>query len=95
MYTIITKVVLLVSTIFLIVLVHPSTSKTDEIDEVYLCGVSTDLVVQSAARDAHDRDYKVTILKDCCAAANDEDHNSSLSTLEKIAIVENSTEVFN
>ncbi len=36
MYTIITKVILLVSTIFLIVLVYPSISKTDEINEVYL-----------------------------------------------------------
>ena len=67
---------------------------SNEISEVYLCGVSTDLVVQSAARDAHDRDYKVNILADCCAAANLEDHQSSLSTLEKIATVGNSEELF-
>jgi len=36
MYTIITKVILLVFTIFLIVLVHPSISLTDEINEMYL-----------------------------------------------------------
>jgi len=36
MYTIITKVILLVSTIFLIVLVYPSISMTDEINEMYL-----------------------------------------------------------
>lgn len=54
------------------------------ITRVYLAGVSTDLVVESAARDAHDRDYKVVIVSDCCAAANDEDHDNALKTMAKI-----------
>jgi nicotinamidase-related amidase len=61
--------------------------KKQGINELYICGVSTDLVVQSAARDLHDRDYKVNILEDCCAASSKEDHESSLRTLEKIATV--------
>ena len=69
--------------------------KNQEVREVYLCGVATDLVVQSAARDAHDRDYKVNVLSDCCAAANKEDHNNSLSTLEKIATVGSVDELLN
>lgn len=57
------------------------------VQQVYLAGVATDLAVQSAARDAHDRDYVITVLADCCAAANEEDHESSLRTLQKIATV--------
>jgi nicotinamidase-related amidase len=61
--------------------------RTQDIRHLYLAGVATDLAVQSAARDAHDRDYVITILADCCAAASDEDHKSSLATLQKIAAV--------
>jgi len=57
------------------------------VTELYICGVATDLAVQSAARDAHDRDFVVTVVKDCCGAGNEEDHNSSLITLKKIAKV--------
>jgi nicotinamidase-related amidase len=63
------------------------TLRANRIHELLICGVSTDLAVQSAARDAHDRDYVVTVVSDCCAAANDEDHEHSLRTLAKIAAV--------
>jgi nicotinamidase-related amidase len=43
--------------------------------------------VQAAARDAHDRDFDVTVVSDACAAATDEDHATSLSVLSKIAKV--------
>jgi|TARA_Y100000034_G_C6901133_1_gene416824 nicotinamidase-related amidase len=66
----------------------------NKIDELYLCGVSTDLVVQSAARDGHDRDYKINVLSDCCAAGSIGDHKNSLKTLEKIAKVGNYKEFF-
>lgn len=61
--------------------------KKNQISDLFLCGVSTDLVVQSAARDAHDRDFNVYVLSDCCAAGNIDDHNNSLNTLKKIANV--------
>lgn len=61
--------------------------RTNGIRELLICGVATDLAVQSAARDAHDRDYVVRVVADCCAAANDEDHEQSLRTLAKIASV--------
>lgn len=63
------------------------------ITEVVLAGVATDLAVESAARDAHDRDFAVTVLSDCCAAATDEDHEKSLLTLRKIANVTTAAEV--
>ena len=61
--------------------------RVNDIEEIYIAGVATDLAVESAVRDAHDRDYVVTVLSDCCAAANDTDHANSLTTLGKIASV--------
>jgi|AntAceMinimDraft_5_1070358.scaffolds.fasta_scaffold00328_6 nicotinamidase-related amidase len=55
------------------------------ISNIFICGCSTDLAVQAVVRDAHDRDYAVTVVSDACAAATDVDHTSSLSTLAKIA----------
>lgn len=57
------------------------------IRRVFLSGVATDLAVESAARDAHDRDYLVTVISDCCAAASDADHARSLESIAKIASV--------
>lgn len=57
------------------------------ISDITIVGVATDLAVQSAARDAHDRDYSVTVSSDGCAAASDADHTSALSTIAKFARV--------
>lgn len=57
------------------------------IRQLYIAGVATDLAVESTAREAHDRDYNITILSDCCIAANDDDHSMSLAFLQKIAHV--------
>jgi len=55
--------------------------------ELLIAGVATDLAVQAAARDGHDRDYLVTVVGDCCAAASDEDHESSINVLSKVGRV--------
>jgi nicotinamidase-related amidase len=55
--------------------------------ELIIAGVATDLAVQSAARDAHDRDFVVRIAADCCAAASDQDHATALLNLAKFAKV--------
>jgi nicotinamidase-related amidase len=61
--------------------------RNNNVKKILVCGVATDLAVQSAVRDAHDRDYLITVISDCCAAANDEDHEQSLGTLAKLASV--------
>ena len=61
--------------------------RVGDVEQIYIAGVATDLAVQSAARDAHDRDYGVTVLADCCAAATDADHESSLTVLRKLSSV--------
>ncbi|KTC82501.1 isochorismatase [Legionella cherrii] len=59
--------------------------RANQIERVILGGVSTSWAVQSTARDAHDRDYKVCIVEDICAAANQEEHQFSIQLMEKIA----------
>lgn len=64
--------------------------RANNVQKVILGGVSTDLAVQSTARDAHDRDYQVIILEDLCAANNEVDHMQALHLLKKIAQIEKS-----
>lgn len=61
-----------------------------QITDLFICGCATDLVVSSTARDAHDRDFNVFVLDDCCAAGSAEDHEGGLSAIRKIATVGNS-----
>ncbi|WP_370126405.1 cysteine hydrolase family protein [Streptacidiphilus sp. EB103A] len=59
--------------------------RTQGVDRLLLGGVSSDLVVMSAAREAHDRDYRVEILEDATAAANQELHRAALTLLARTA----------
>lgn len=58
--------------------------KCNWITDVYLAWCSTDLAIESACRDAHDRDYNIFVLEKCCSAGNIEDHNNSIKILSKI-----------
>ena len=59
--------------------------RVNRVSNVHFGGCATDLAVQAAARDAHDRDFAAVIVTDACAAACDEDHETSLPVLQKIA----------
>ena len=67
--------------------------KANGISEVFVAGCATDLAVQSAVRDAHDRDYAVTVVSDACAAASDEDHKLSIEVLKKISEIKSCSEI--
>lgn len=58
-----------------------------QIEHLVIAGCSTDLSVQSTVRDAHDRDFQVTVVIDACAAANDADHINSIPLFNKISHV--------
>lgn len=47
-----------------------------------LAGIATNLCVLFTAHDAHMRNFKLTVLSDCCAAESDHDHNIALTQLE-------------
>ena len=57
------------------------------IERLVLCGVSTNGVVHSGARDAHDRDYEVVILEDCCAGATADEHGHAVECLRRYATI--------
>ncbi|MHB8512659.1 MAG: cysteine hydrolase family protein [Actinomycetota bacterium] len=61
------------------------TLRTLGVKTIVLAGVATDLAVQSAARDAHDRDFEVLVAADSCAAASESDHENALANMAKFA----------
>ncbi len=61
--------------------------KANHIETLIITGVSTDMAVQTTAREAHDRDYKVIIIADACGAGSLETHESTLKELQRVATV--------
>jgi len=68
--------------------------RTQRIEELLLCGVATDHVVTACARDGHDRDYKIVVFEDCCAAGAPERHEAGIVVLSGIATITTSREFF-
>jgi biuret amidohydrolase len=61
--------------------------------ELYLAGVATNFVVESAARHAGDSGFEVTVLEDLCAAYDKESHDWAITrTLPLFAAIGSSTE---
>jgi nicotinamidase-related amidase len=56
--------------------------RTAGVTEVFLVGVATEHVVLAAARDAHDRDFHVTVLTDAVASSTAELHDAGLHVIE-------------
>jgi ureidoacrylate peracid hydrolase len=52
------------------------------INEIVIAGILTNLCVRSLAQDAYDRDYKITIIDDCCKAFDNKTHNFTLKDLK-------------
>ena len=61
--------------------------RANNVEEVYIAGVSTEMAIQTTVRDAHDRDYIVKIIGDMCASGSKEFHDCSLAMLDRIADV--------
>ncbi len=59
--------------------------RTYGVKQLFVAGCATDMAVQAAVRDAHDRDFSCTVVSDCCIAANDDDHQHTLRLLAKVA----------
>jgi nicotinamidase-related amidase len=54
-----------------------------QISTLVLTGVWTNSCVEGAARDAGDRDFKVVLAEDCCAAMSPLGHNGALEYLDR------------
>lgn len=61
--------------------------RAQKINALILTGVSTDMAIQSTAREAHDRDYEVTIVEDACGAAHHAVHENAISQVARIATI--------
>lgn len=59
----------------------------NHIQNLLIAGVSTDMAVQTTAREAHDHDYKVFVVADACAAASEEVHEMTLKLMQRIAVM--------
>lgn len=62
------------------------------IERLILCGVSTNGVVHSGAREASDRDYESIVLEDCCAGATADEHAYALACLARFAKITTSAQ---
>ena len=68
--------------------------KREGIERIYCSGVSTQAVVQATVRDAHDRDFDVVVLEDCCAGPNEQEHANSLASIARFCSVATSESAF-
>jgi len=60
---------------------------------LYLTGVSTNGVVHTGAREAHDRDYAAVVVEDCCAGLSEEEHRNALFCMKRFAQIQTAAEV--
>jgi nicotinamidase-related amidase len=58
-----------------------------KVTDLVIVGVATDIAVSSAARGAHDLDYRVHVVAGGCIAATDDDHAAALACIGKFARV--------
>ena len=66
--------------------------RANAIERIVMCGVSTNGVVHSGARDAHDRDYEEVILEDCCAGVTPDEHRYAIACLGRYGSIVSSAE---
>ncbi|CCB88211.1 isochorismatase family cysteine hydrolase [Simkania negevensis] len=59
--------------------------RANDIKQLIFTGVSTNNAVELSAREAHDRDYQVTIVEDATECASDEEQAASIKALSRIA----------
>ena len=63
------------------------------VTRIYCSGVSTQAVVQATVRDAHDRDFEVVVLEDCCAAHSEQEHANSIQSIARFCTMTTSDQV--
>lgn len=58
-----------------------------EIKNLYLCGVSTNLAINTTVREAHDRDFNTYVLADACIDTDTQTHASALMNMGRFTTV--------
>lgn len=55
----------------------------DGIDQIVVAGVLTNLCVRSTIEDAYDRDFEITVVKDCCVSFDEETQDFTFKDLKE------------
>lgn len=55
---------------------------SNDVTEILVCGVNTNICIASTAYDAFNRDYKITVLEDCTGTTNPEQHKPILKNID-------------
>ncbi len=53
-------------------------------EQLYLCGVSTNMCVETTAREAADRGYLVTLVEDACGTTHEDLHQGTLRNFQRL-----------
>ena len=53
------------------------------IETLIMTGIATNVCVESTARDAYQRDFRVVMVEDCCASMSEEAHEATLNTFRR------------
>ncbi len=53
-------------------------------DQLYMTGVSTNMCVDTTAREAADRGYLVTLVEDACATTHEDLHNATITNFQRL-----------
>jgi nicotinamidase-related amidase len=64
--------------------------RAQNVSRLVLCGVSTNGVVHTGAREAHDRDLECVVAEDCCAGATDDEHDSAIKCMKRFVSISES-----
>ncbi len=67
--------------------------RANQIQRIYISGVSSSGAVLSGAKDGHDRDYDVFVLEDCCCALSEEQHQAVVDLCKRMTTMLTSAEV--
>jgi nicotinamidase-related amidase len=55
-----------------------------DVDQLYMVGVSTNMCVETTAREAADRGYQVTLVEDACATTFEDLHQVTLRNFQRL-----------
>ena len=53
-------------------------------DQLYMSGVSTNMCVDTTAREAADRGYAVTLIEDACGTTHEDLHNATITNFQRL-----------
>ena len=64
------------------------------IEALLMTGVATNVCVETTARDGFNRDYRIILVEDCCAAYSPEEHASTITNISKYFGIVTNSEIF-